>query len=135
MRRPVSDGMLYAPKLSTCFEAQEIEETAMKKVSSVATKQSRKISEQKLTVGLDLRDRWSWYCVLDESGVVVLEQRLSTTRKTIGEVFGGMPRSRIALETGMPGAHPFAPLVFAKGWEIDALSLTRAGSWLSTVQK
>src|SRR6478609_10474211 len=27
MRRPVSDGMLYAPKLSTCSEAQEIKET------------------------------------------------------------------------------------------------------------
>jgi hypothetical protein len=27
MRRPVSDGMLYAPKLSTRFEAQEIKET------------------------------------------------------------------------------------------------------------
>jgi hypothetical protein len=27
MRRPVSGGMLYAPKLSTCFEAQEIKET------------------------------------------------------------------------------------------------------------
>jgi transposase len=72
----------------------------MKKVSTVATKQSRKISEQKLTVGLDLGDRSSWYCVLDESGAVMLEQRLSTTPKAIGEVFGGMPRSRIALETG-----------------------------------
>jgi len=73
----------------------------MKKVSTVAVKQSRKISEQKLTVGLDLGDRSSWYCVLDESGAVVLEQRLSTTPKAIDEVFGGMPRSRIALETGM----------------------------------
>jgi len=73
----------------------------MKKVSTVAVKQSRKTSEQKLTVGLDLGDRSSWYCVLDESGAVVLEQRLSTTPKAIGEVFGGMPRSRIALETGM----------------------------------
>jgi|HubBroStandDraft_4_1064222.scaffolds.fasta_scaffold06134_10 hypothetical protein len=27
MRRPVSDGMLYAPKLSTCSKAQEIKET------------------------------------------------------------------------------------------------------------
>jgi len=27
MRRPVSDGMRYAPKLSTRFEAQEIKET------------------------------------------------------------------------------------------------------------
>jgi len=29
MRRPVSDGMLYAPKLSTCCEAQEISETGL----------------------------------------------------------------------------------------------------------
>src|SRR6185437_5200809 len=72
----------------------------MKKVSTVAAKQSRKISEQKLTVGLDLGDRSSWYCVLDESGAVVLEERLSTTPKAMSEVFGGMPRSRIALETG-----------------------------------
>src|SRR5262250_3702481 len=73
----------------------------MKKVSTVAAKQSRKTSGQKLTVGLDLGDRSSWYCVLDESGAVVLEQRLSTTPKAMSEVFGGMPASRIALETGM----------------------------------
>jgi hypothetical protein len=27
MRRPVSDGMLYAPKLSTCLKHIEIKET------------------------------------------------------------------------------------------------------------
>src|SRR6516165_11381863 len=73
----------------------------MKKVSTVAAKQSRKTAEQKLTVGLDVGDRSSWYCVLDERGEVVLEQKLSTTPKAIDKVFGGMPRSRIALETGM----------------------------------
>src|SRR6201984_648281 len=73
----------------------------MKKISTVATKQSRNFSQPKLTIGLDLGDRSSWYCVLDEQGEVVLEQKLGTTPKTIKEVFGGMPRSRIALETGM----------------------------------
>ena len=73
----------------------------MKKVSTVAAKASRKISPQKLTVGLDLGDRSSWYCVLDEAGSVLLEQRVSTTPKALREVFGGMPRSRMALETGM----------------------------------
>ena len=34
----------------------------MKKVSTAAAKWSRKISQQKLTVGLDLGDRSSWYC-------------------------------------------------------------------------
>jgi transposase len=73
----------------------------MKKISTVATKQNRNFSEQKLTIGFDLGDRSSWYCVLDEQGEVVLEQRLGTTPKAMKEVFGGMPRSRIALETGM----------------------------------
>jgi transposase len=39
--------------------------------------------------------------VLDEAGSVLLEQRVSTTPKALREVFGGMPRSRVALETGM----------------------------------
>jgi transposase len=39
--------------------------------------------------------------VLDEAGRVLLEQRVSTTPKAVREVFGGMPRSRVALETGM----------------------------------
>src|ERR1035438_9284066 len=72
----------------------------MKKISTVATKQNRNFPEQKLTIGFDLGDRSSWYCVLDEQGEVVLEQRLGTTPKAMKEVFGGMPRSRIALETG-----------------------------------
>src|SRR5450432_678471 len=53
-----------------------------------------------MTIGFDLGDRSSWYCVLDEAGRVLLEQKVSTTPKTMQEVFGGMPRSRIALETG-----------------------------------
>src|ERR1700756_1839769 len=72
----------------------------MKKVSTVATKQSRNISRQKLTMGLDLGDRNSWYCVLDEAGRIQLEQRVRTTAKALQEVFGAMPRSRIALEIG-----------------------------------
>ena len=73
----------------------------MKKVSTVAAKQIRNFSEQKLTIGLDLGDRSSWYCVLDECGAVLQEQRLSTTPRAMREVFGAMPRSRIALETGI----------------------------------
>jgi predicted NBD/HSP70 family sugar kinase len=72
----------------------------MKKISTVVAKQSRNFPEQKLTIGLDLGDRWSWYCVLDEAGEVLLEQKLGTTPKAMKEVFRGMPRSRMALETG-----------------------------------
>jgi hypothetical protein len=73
----------------------------MKKISTAATRQTKKFRDHKLTIGLDLGHRSSWYCVLDESGEVLLEQKLAPTAKAMKEVFGGMPRSRIALETGM----------------------------------
>jgi transposase len=58
------------------------------------------MSQQKLTVGLDLGDRNSWYCVLDESGQIQLERRVRTNAKALREVFGEMPHQRIALEIG-----------------------------------
>ncbi len=72
----------------------------MKKVSTAAVKQSKNFSQQKLTIGLDLGDRNSWYCVVDEAGQIQLEQRVRTTVNALQEVFGAMPRSRIALEIG-----------------------------------
>jgi transposase len=72
----------------------------MKKVSTAVTKQSRNISQPTLTIGLDLGDRNSWYCVLEEAGQIQLEQRVRTTAKALREVFATMPHSRVALETG-----------------------------------
>src|ERR1700686_3569312 len=72
----------------------------MKKISTAAAKQSKNFSQQKLTIGLDLGDRNSWYCVVDEAGQIQLEQRVRTNAKALQEVFGAMPRSRIALEIG-----------------------------------
>ena len=78
----------------------------MKKVSTVATKQSGNISRQQLTIGLDLGDRNSWYCVLDEGGKMQLDQRVRTTEKALREVFAAMPRCRVAPETGTHSPWP-----------------------------
>src|SRR6202163_1190472 len=83
------------------LEAQRQRRPAMKKISTAEGKQARNFEDRQLTIGLDLGDRSSWYCVLDETGEVLLEQKLSTTPNAMKEVFGKMPRSRIALETGM----------------------------------
>src|SRR5947209_19827175 len=72
----------------------------MKKVSTAAAKQSKNFSQQNLTIGLDLGDRNSWYCVVEEAGQIQLEQRVRTNAKALQEVFAAMPRSRIALEIG-----------------------------------
>ncbi len=72
----------------------------MKKISTVAKRGNEIFKEPKLTIGLDLGDRTSHYCILDEAGKVILEHRLPTTPKGIQQVFSRIPRSRIALETG-----------------------------------
>ena len=71
----------------------------MKKISTAAVVSQTNLVPR-LTIGLDLGDRSSWYCVLDERGEVMQEQKLATSAKAMREVFGPMPRSRIALETG-----------------------------------
>ena len=73
----------------------------MKKTSTAAVRATKNFSPRKLTIGLDLGDRSSWYCLLDEAGDVLLEQKLGTTPKAMREGFGAIPRCRIALETGM----------------------------------
>jgi len=55
---------------------------------------------ERLTIGLDMGDKWSYYCVLDASGDVLLEQKVNTTPKAMRDVFGSMPGCCIALETG-----------------------------------
>jgi transposase len=72
----------------------------MKKNSTVTTKRNEIFKEPNLTIGLDLGDRFSHYCILDEAGKVILEHNLPTTAKGIHQVFSKIPRCRIALETG-----------------------------------
>ena len=72
----------------------------MKKNSTVEIERIQIFKESQRTVGLDLGDRASHYCVLNEAGEVILESKVSTTPKGIEEVFSKIPQSRIALETG-----------------------------------
>ena len=53
----------------------------MQKISTMQARQSKNFQAGQLTIGLDLGDRWSFYCVLDEVGKVILEQKLPTTQK------------------------------------------------------
>src|SRR6202789_4607097 len=71
----------------------------MKKLTATMMQETLNKHDGRLTVGLDLGDRSSFYCVLDGTGDVLLEQKVSTTPKAIHEIFGAMPRSRIAVET------------------------------------
>jgi len=72
----------------------------MKKTSTVGVKGNVIFKGHKLTIGLDLGDRWSCYCVLDEAGEILLEQKVATTPEAMKQIFEKIPRGLIALETG-----------------------------------
>ena len=72
----------------------------MKTTTTVQAWKSKLFKEQKLPIGLDLGDCWSFYCVLEEAGQIILEQNLPTTPEAMKQTFGKIPRSLIALKTG-----------------------------------
>jgi hypothetical protein len=50
----------------------------MKKISTMQSFSNEIFKEEKLTIGLDLGDRWSFYCVLDEAKAI--EKMIDTMR-------------------------------------------------------
>ena len=72
----------------------------MDKSSTVTMSGNEILKQRKLTIGMDLGDRATRYCVLDEAGDVILERSVPTTKKGMDQVFAAMPHSRVALETG-----------------------------------
>ena len=51
-------------------------------------------------IGLDLGDKWSRYCVLDQAGVVLEEDRVRSISESLRERFGQLPPIRMVIETG-----------------------------------
>lgn len=78
--------------------------TTAKKNQRALTNTKKQIEKmaanQRLTIGLDLGDRTSRYCILDAEGEVLSEGELPTTKTGLNSLFGKMPCSRVALEVG-----------------------------------
>jgi transposase len=72
----------------------------VKKITTRTICRSSRLQDRQLTIGLDVGDRSSFYCVIDGKGEVILEAKVATRLEALRETFGRMPRSRIALETG-----------------------------------
>ena len=53
----------------------------MSKSSTVVNDRIEIFKDDKLTIGLDLGDRFSHYCVLNGTGEIIREHRLPTTPK------------------------------------------------------
>ena len=57
-----------------------------------------------LTVGVDLGDQWSSYCILGLSGETLAEGQFATSRQEVTEFFQGLAISRVVIEVGTHSA-------------------------------
>ena len=58
----------------------------------------------RLTVGVDLGDKWSAYCILGLEGQTLAEGQLRTTKQHVGEFFRALDTARVVLEVGTHSA-------------------------------
>ena len=74
----------------------------MKKHSTTpkSPKQASACKGGPITIGIDLGDKTSRYCVLGANGEVMSEGSVGTTRKAMAEKFAKMRRCRVAIEVG-----------------------------------
>ena len=59
-----------------------------------------KQAQQSVTIGMDLGERTSRYCLLSHEGEILREGQVATTKAGIIETFGPLGRARIAIEVG-----------------------------------
>jgi hypothetical protein len=72
----------------------------MSKISKPAGRKKTTTDKPEMTMGIDVGDRYSHLCLLDEEGEVVERDRVRSTEAAFRRHFEGTPRLRIALECG-----------------------------------
>ncbi len=73
---------------------------SLKQNPKQSPKQNLKVCQGPISIGLDLGDKTSRYCCLNDRGEVVKQASVGTTKKGMAQTFGALKRSRIALEVG-----------------------------------
>jgi transposase len=61
-------------------------------------------NRDRLTVGVDLGDQWSNYCILGLEGETLVEGQLRTAREDVAEFFRALSAARVILEVGTHSA-------------------------------
>jgi transposase len=71
------------------------------KLTKTVLRELRQRAEKgRLTIGLDLGDRMTHYCVLDEKGELCIQGKLATTKTGLNPLFEQLPETRVVLEVG-----------------------------------
>jgi transposase len=72
----------------------------MSKISKPTPRRKTTKDKPEMTMGIDVGDRFSHVCLLDEEGEIVERDHVRSTEAAFRRHFEGLPRLRIALECG-----------------------------------
>jgi transposase len=81
-------------------EALEVLPESPQQSPEQSPRESEESGQEPMAIGVNLGDRTSRYCMLNESGEVVKKASVATTKKGLTQVFGALKRSRIVIEVG-----------------------------------
>ena len=56
-------------------------------------------TQERITIGMDLGDKTSRYCMLNNNGEILQEGQVTTSKTGMVEAFGSLGRARIAIES------------------------------------
>src|ERR1035438_524963 len=115
MRRPASPrGRVKLPLVthSKCKGEADMKKDSRRETKKVA----KKNTAPRYTIGLDLGDRQSHYCVIDACGEVVSQGRVATTSTALQAAWKSYSGSVVALEAGTHSGWVSRALR-AAGWE------------------
>src|SRR5215472_8627782 len=72
----------------------------------------------RLTVGVDLGDQWSHYCILGLQGETLSEGQLQTREAEVAEFFQALPPARVVMEGGrtLPGCRKSSRVRDTRWW-------------------
>src|SRR5260370_12647054 len=105
MRRLVSRSRLSCPHALEVLKGDQ----PMKKISKQAQRMEVSNDKPLLTMGLDLGDRFSHYCMLNEAAEVAEERPMQSTEVTLKRHLTGEPPMPVPLESR---THPPPPTPF-----------------------
>jgi transposase len=80
-------------KHNTRSRAAKVKKATLKEIEALSRTEA-------LTVGIDIGDRWSRYCVVGSTGATLIEGKLATTREGLSAGFKSFAKTTFALEAG-----------------------------------
>jgi transposase len=96
-------GEVMAELVSRLRQQLEVKSAAVAE-SAGGERDAESPNLDRLTVGVDLGDQWSNYCILGLGGETLAEGQFRTRRQEVGEFFQGLAISRVVFEVGTHSA-------------------------------